>query len=199
MSAFIKTVREQIIRHNFLASLPIPGCNDSTVPWDYDKPEALKISENIESSQSRDRSILVKQLSDITRFLVKEESQTTGIPIEDIVYGFLKDWPPAEPIEFKASQFELNEEIVAFSSKHGILAYIPEVLTLIENSFPLIEAMSVKIMEDPEVDEEWVSFEITIHGEVDEVLEGYDKYVTQFVSKVPWPECDKIRLSYFII
>lgn len=181
-------IREEIIRHNILAlSLPIPGCDNTTNTRDYKLPVT---NEDISSIQSRARH--VKQMFDKAGFLFKEEPKTSDTALESLIYGLLKDW-------FKASQFELTKEILAFSSKHGILACIPEVLTLLGKSFPLIESIGVKIVEDLEVGEEWLSFEVSVHGEVDEVLKSYDSYVTQFVSKIPWPECDKIRLSYFII
>lgn len=186
------------MRHNILAT-GLPVCNDSTNTWDYKQPEELNISNDIASKQNRERSLLVKQFFDKIGFLSKEQPKTSEMAVETLIYSLLKDRPSAEPIKFKVTQFELNEEILAFSSKHGILAYIPEVLTLLENNFTLIESINVKIVEDPEVGEEWLSFEVSVHGEVDEVLKSYDSYVTQFVSKIPWPESDKIRLSYFII
>ena len=188
MNSLNEHTRERIIGHNILLGLPIPGCDDSTNTWNYQQSAELNITEDIVSKQNQTRSLLIKQMFDKTNLIFIEEPKTLNTAAE-----------PKVSIELATSQFELNEEILAFSSKHGILAYITEVLTLLENSFTLIESINVKIVEDPEVGEEWLSFEVSVHGEVEEVLESYDKYVTQFVSKVPWPECDKIRLSYFII
>ena len=52
---------------------------------------------------------------------------------------------------------------------------------------------------DPEIDEEWITLNVTVEGEIEEILDKYDKYTDNFVYEIPWPERDRIRFSYNII
>jgi hypothetical protein len=55
------------------------------------------------------------------------------------------------------------------------------------------------VEEDPETGERWLLIAITVYGEVGEILEQYERYTEQWIAAVPWPERDKIRLSFNII
>lgn len=52
---------------------------------------------------------------------------------------------------------------------------------------------------DPETSEEWLVLDVTIQGDEEKVLDAYGRYIDRWVSAVPWPERNKIRLSYNII
>jgi len=47
--------------------------------------------------------------------------------------------------------------------------------------------------------DEWLVLDFEIAGEIDEILERYDKYIDIWVKLAPWPEREKIRLSYNIV
>jgi len=44
-----------------------------------------------------------------------------------------------------------------------------------------------------------LGLEVTLQEHEDQVLAAYDCYTSQWVSTVPWPERQKIRLSYNIL
>ncbi len=52
---------------------------------------------------------------------------------------------------------------------------------------------------DPETGKKWVLVSINVHGDVEEVLNQYEGYIEDWVSSVPWPQRDKIRLSFNIV
>jgi hypothetical protein len=79
------------------------------------------------------------------------------------------------------------------------LQYLPVAIDLIERHFPSIDKLDLYLEHDPETEEEWLVLDLTLRGEVDEVLDNYDKYTDHWVSSVPWPQRQKIRLSYNII
>ena len=63
------------------------------------------------------------------------------------------------------------------------------------------EAIIKEIREekDKEIDEEWITLDVTIEGEIEEILDKYDKYTDNFVYEIPWPERDRIRFIYNIV
>ena len=90
-------------------------------------------------------------------------------------------------------------EVLQFCRKHGLMKYLSDAIKLIENCFLSIQEFHIEVEKDPETEEEWLTLAVTIQGEVDKVLKDYNGYISLFVSKVPWPERDKIRLSYNIV
>jgi hypothetical protein len=87
----------------------------------------------------------------------------------------------------------------AFCTKEGILNYVPVATEIIEQSFQQIDKIGMAVEEDPETGERWLLIAITVYGEVGEILEQYERYTEQWIAAVPWPERDKIRLSFNII
>ena len=102
-------------------------------------------------------------------------------------------------LPFKISKIDLSLDMVRFCLRNGIWQYLTVAIGLIEECFPSIRQLRLQTEEDPETGDEWLVLDITIEGEVDEVLDNYDNYTDRFVSSVPWPKRDKIRLSYNMI
>ena len=90
-------------------------------------------------------------------------------------------------------------EAVLFCEKEGILHYVGDALRIIRQSFEQIDSVGLEVEEDPETGEKWILIAITVRGGVEEILKQYDRYTESWVSSVPWPECDKIRLSFDIV
>ena len=121
---------------------------------------------------------------------------TSSDPVEDFLRVEL-------PIEFLKipSKFlpQITPEIIEFCSRERVTSYLPSAVNSIERNFPTISELKIEVEQDPETEEEWLALNVTIRGEVDEVLDNYDKYINYWVSTVPWPERQKIRLLYNII
>lgn len=108
-----------------------------------------------------------------------------------------------EPKKIESEKIDEDEirkpEVSEFCLKHGLRKYLSDAIKLINKCFPSIQEFHIEVEKDPETEEEWITLAVTIQGEVDEVLKDYNDYISLFVSEVPWPERDKIRLSYNIV
>lgn len=62
--------------------------------------------------------------------------------------------------------------------------------------FPTYYDINFSLQKDYEIDDELVTIDVSIDGDIKEVLDSYDKYTENFVYEIPLPERDKIRLSY---
>jgi len=95
---------------------------------------------------------------------------------------------------------QIPSEVLYFCFQQQILRHLPIAIEVIEKSFlTTINEIEMKPEIDPETAEEWLDFKIRIKGEVEEVLDRYDKYTESFVSILPCSARYKMRLSYNII
>ena len=108
------------------------------------------------------------------------------------------EWNTAS-IEFKFHKADISHDLLRFCFKHGVVRYLLVTLDIVDQFFPQIEELSMSQEQDPEMGDEWITIDISIRGEIDEVLEKYNKYTDQFITSIPWPERSKIRLSYNVI
>ena len=91
-------------------------------------------------------------------------------------------------------------EVLYFCFQQQILQHLPIAIEVIEKSFlTTINKIGMKPEIDPETGEEWLDFKVGIKGEVEEVLDKYDKYTESLVSLLPGSARYKMRLSYNII
>ena len=99
----------------------------------------------------------------------------------------------------QASISMIPREVLSFCTQERILNYFWVVAEIVKKSFHRIDNIETEIEEDPETGEKWVLVSIMVRGVVEEILEEYDHYTEGLISNVPWPERDKIRLSFNII
>ncbi|MBI4641576.1 MAG: hypothetical protein HY731_12830 [Candidatus Tectomicrobia bacterium] len=96
-------------------------------------------------------------------------------------------------------QDQLSQDVLHFCLRQGILQHLLVALDLVEKYFSSIRELHLHYEHDPEIGEEWLVIEVTVQGEVEEVLDNYDTYTDCWVSSVPWADRHKIRLSYNIV
>jgi hypothetical protein len=94
---------------------------------------------------------------------------------------------------------EVTPDALAYCLRYGLWQYLLTATTLIGQCFPSIHACRLRLEQEPETGEEWLVIEITLQEDVDEVLSSYDAYTDRWVTQVPWPERDKIRLVYNVL
>jgi hypothetical protein len=121
---------------------------------------------------------------------------TSSDPVEDYL-----DLEPAEEASkvLQTTVPGMSEEVLRFCGKEGVLQYLADAVRIIRQSFEQIESLKAEVEEDPETGEKWLLISITVRGEVEAILEQYDRYTESWVFAVPWPECHKIRLSFDIV
>lgn len=91
------------------------------------------------------------------------------------------------------------KEVIQFCEELGILRYLGKALDLIKTCFSPIEGPAPRLAQDPETEDRWLVLDITVEGEVEDVLRKYDTFINFKVKSIPWPERDKIRLAYNIL
>lgn len=109
---------------------------------------------------------------------------------------------PSQLIAFStASPYEtpLSEDLFSFCFRHNILDSLQVSVGLIRTCFPSVREVRLQPERDPDTEQEWLVLDFGIVGEIEEILERYDKYTDLWVKSVPWPEREKIRLSYNIV
>jgi len=109
--------------------------------------------------------------------------------------GILKPQLSDEP------RIEINHtnEAILFCAEHTLIKYLGLAEQLIKEHFPKVRKISFSLEYDPETSEKWISTEIDIFGEIDQVIEWEDEFVKEWVATVPYPERNMIRLSCDII
>jgi len=139
----------------------------------------------------------LKRITDINRI---HRNVIFDITSSDPVEDFLRVELPIEFLKIPSKFLpQITPEIIEFCSRQRITSYLPTAVNSVERNFPTISELKIEVEQDPETEEEWLVLNVTIRGEVGEVLNNYDKYINYWVSTVPWPERQKIRLLYNII
>jgi hypothetical protein len=142
-------------------------------------------------------AIGLKRITDINRI---HRNLIFDITSSDPVEDFLRVELPIEFLKIPSKFLpQITPEIIEFCSRERVTSYLPTAVNSVERNFPTISELKIEVEQDPETEDEWLVLNVTIRGEVDEVLNNYDKYINYWVSSVPWPERQKIRLLYNII
>lgn len=134
----------------------------------------------------------------------------TNQPLEKI-FDTAYQFSAMEPNTFSGSKNELvflpprtpymtplTGDLFAFSLQHKLHQYVDLAILLINKCFSRIERSYIGLECDPETDEKWIEIDFSTQDEIDSVLNAYDKYTDAWVSLVPWPEREKIRISFDI-
>ncbi len=122
-------------------------------------------------------------------------------PAKDISRSYLGAKPGQLKAFSTASPYEipLTEEFLNFCSQHNIFDALQESIRLIKTCFPSVGEVTLQTEQDPETGEEWIVLDFGVEGEIEEILNRYDKYTELWVQSIPWPEREKLRLSYNIV
>lgn len=83
-----------------------------------------------------------------------------------------------------------------FSEAHGLSPHFTRAIKLLNDCFVGAEIRSLTLQNDPETEEEWLVIEFKTPGKIEDILDNYDRYTDAWISSVPWPEREKIRISY---
>jgi tetratricopeptide (TPR) repeat protein len=86
-----------------------------------------------------------------------------------------------------------------FSEQHGLMGHLGTAVKLLKDCFARAKATRLKLEHDPETEEEWLVVEFEVSGKIEDILNSYDNYTDLWISSVPWPEREKIRLSYIAV
>jgi hypothetical protein len=95
-------------------------------------------------------------------------------------------------------ELTLSDEEEAFCEKQGLVTFLPVAETLIRTHFPGALEVRTELMKDPEAEGEWLVIGVKVDGEIEAVLDSYDRLTREWVEKVRWPDREKIVIDYTI-
>lgn len=88
-----------------------------------------------------------------------------------------------------------HDRVRTFCHDHGILDAAAQAIALAKECFKP-EEVAIQIEGDPESDGEWLVIDVTVRGEVREVLDAYRHYKNRWHTSTPWQQRRRIRLVY---
>jgi len=113
--------------------------------------------------------------------------------LTDFDEGLMKLAPASK--EEQPVKVVYSDEAVLFCADQSLIGYLGFIEDIIKKHFPTVQKISFSLDYDPETSDKWVNADTEISGGVNQVIEWEDSFITEWVSKVPYPERDQIRLS----
>ena len=92
-----------------------------------------------------------------------------------------------------------TDKTILFCAECSLIKYLGLAERLIREHFTTVHKISFSVEYDPETTDQWVSVDIEVFGEIDQVIAWEDEFVKEWVATVPYPERNMIRLSCDII
>lgn len=127
-----------------------------------------------------------------------QDGDTYGTIIEqndiEILRGFVEGGTAPLPVVVP-----LSHEAEAFCIRERICPYVTLASDLLNQCFSNIQGIVSEILQDPDTEDQRLVIHVEVKGEIEAVLDMYDKYTEEWVSRSPWPERAKISLSYLMI
>jgi len=101
--------------------------------------------------------------------------------------------------EEKPIEIDREKEVILFCADQSLIKYLNLAEELIKEHFTTVQKISLSVEYDPETPDKWVIADVAVAGEIDQVLEWENSFIKDWVTFVPYPEREKIRLSCDII
>ena len=89
---------------------------------------------------------------------------------------------------------EVAPDVLAFCEREGILDHLKFAGELVAQNFPAIRYVGFSVEVDPETGDESVVIDLSIAGEIDDLVRRSQQFSAAFAAKVPWPELGKISV-----
>lgn len=86
-----------------------------------------------------------------------------------------------------------------YCADQSLLKHLAIAENLVRKHFTTAHGIHLSLEYDPEIHEGWVVLNVQTPGEIEEVIEKEDSFIEDWISEVPFPESEKIRLSCDII
>ncbi|MBU0995365.1 MAG: hypothetical protein KJ737_22950 [Proteobacteria bacterium] len=103
-------------------------------------------------------------------------------------------------IAYRLFHDELSEKDISdFCLKNNLLIHLRIAVDIAKESFSNYRNIHFSLEGDPETDEQWISFNLDVEGDIESIFEEYQNYNKNLIKNIPWPERDLIRLNYNLI
>src|SRR5262245_12326648 len=96
---------------------------------------------------------------------------------------------------------DVPADVRAFCANQGVWEHLQTAIALVERHFPPVQTWRFSLEREPENGEECAVIHAEVRDDVrdvDSLLSCYDAFLSRWVKDVPWPQRDKIRLSYYL-
>ena len=215
LAALLNSPIAQAFAYTHSSGRDIPKRVYASIPLPYDHGHAISLISDlvdaylhsIKRSAEKAKEILFKIDGAILRLYdlpVRLERQLLDLfsghrrPVPFDFTGYDSRDLSSSIAERNLPEARLMPEVSEFCSQKGISEYLDTTLKIIKESFPPVRGLHLLKEQDPEVEEQWLLIDITVDGSIDNILEGYDHYVDQWVKSVPESVRKNIRLSYSV-
>lgn len=94
---------------------------------------------------------------------------------------------------------QIPKDVLLFCADEALIKFLGLFEKLIKQHFITVSCINFTVEYDPELEEKWVSADTKISGEIEQVINWENSFIKDWVSQVPNPEREKIRLSCDII
>ena len=185
------------------------------IPVPYDPSDAIQLINELVDKYSRSVSSNGKKAKELLFEIDAAILRLYALPVRletqllDLFSGFQRpvpfDFTGYESRDISSSirvkdlpEARLTPHVREFCSQKGISEYLKTTLNIINESFPPVRELRLLKEQDPETEEQWLSIDITVDGSIEDILEGYDHYVDQWVASAPESVRENIRLSYSV-
>ena len=89
--------------------------------------------------------------------------------------------------------------ISKFCDKYELWNYLSIAQDLVRQCFPTLVKLDMTLVEDPEIDDMWIEINITVKGEISDILDNTDEYFNKFIKNIPNSKRQYIRLTHNIL
>ena len=187
------------------ASIPVPYDHSNAIPLINELVDSYL--DSVKRSAQKAKKILLEIDANILRLY------DLPLRLEKQLLNFFSGYKRPVPFDFTGYESRdvsssihakdlpeapLTPQVSEFCSQKGISEYLETTLKIIKENFPPVRGLHLLKEQDPEVEEQWLLIDITVDGSIDNILEGYDHYIDQWVKSVPEPVRKNIRLSYSV-
>jgi hypothetical protein len=94
--------------------------------------------------------------------------------------------------------YTIPEDIREFAQREDLDPYLTIAVDLIRDHFPGAGPIEYEIQHGQETDEDWIALRFAARGEMEALLDHYDRCTDALVERIPWPQRDKLCLSFSI-
>ena len=143
----------------------------------------------------------------LPQFMPGQKRTTTGFIrkyLEENFEGFnqlknqTEELIPQLEVE-KRVDVDITKEALLFCAEGSLIKFLGIFEKLIKQHFLTVSCINFTVEYDPELEEKWISADTKISGEIEQVIKWEDSFIKDWVSQIPYPEREKIRLSCDII
>jgi len=86
------------------------------------------------------------------------------------------------------------ETVEDYCAREGLSEHVRAAVDLVPRFFPTAGPVQCEVEHSRETDESWVVLRFQVQGDVEQVLDWYDRYTAALLEAVPWPQSDRIRV-----